>query len=1098
MAFVSNSTGRVQTVQNGVVRNLKAPERWLDLKAEVDTKLRKTEYELELGKGFLTADRFLNQRYLDNFSKGTVQELPQGINDKQIRIYEISKIVYDAKEQINDKLISIYSSLHSINSAVAMIIKSDGVKQKLYVATRSVENAPLAGNTLHDTLEGNFPGIAISDFFNADKKKQLIDSNFSAFENIKSLSSVSLIPSERDEDKDKFIQGIEKFISSMGDKQYTAILLAVPVGNNLLAKRKKGFEELYSHLSPHSKISLTYAHSETDSVNKSISESFTDSINRSVSNSNGTSSSTSNGDNWGDSSSSSFGGQGFSWSSGSSSGGFSSVTSGTSFTKSVTDGTSNAKTQQSGYGEALSVGTTDTMALNFENKSVEALMKKADKELERINFSEAYGMWDYCAYFYSDDVATTAQAASIYKSLVLGHESSIESAHINIWNIDNEDNDKGKINKILNNIKHLIHPVALVPAYAGYEQQYVTPTNMVNGKELPIVLGLPRKSIPGVAVVEMAEFGREVVYENLSRVDRFMDFGCIYHMGVDSRKQRVNMDIDLLASHCFITGSSGSGKSWATYQLLDKLLQHDVKMMVIEPAKGEYKQVFGGLNKIKIFTTDPNVYKMLKINPFEFPDNLHVLTHIEKLIQIFNASWALYAAMPAILKEAVVKAYVNCGWDVMNSVYIEGICDHKYPMFSDVLKILPRLIDESDYSDEAKGNYKGALVTRVRSMTTGITSLIFERSEGIKDSILFDSNVIVDLSDIGSDETIALVMGVLIMRLGEYRQSIRKKDCSRRDSKLQHVTVLEEAHNLLKRTNKDQNQEGANIVGKSVEMISNSIKEMRTYGEGFIIIDQSPMAVDTSAIENTSTKIIMNTPARDACEELSSALSLNDEQSKELSRFTTGVAAVFQKGWLTPVLMKVDVWNNKYDVEAQTANFDVIRKLRGDLLSKLYEQQKENYYSANELRKIINASSIDSDKKEDYRELITIFAKMLADNTTGLSDVQIGEVCLGIANCGGLLEVIEDKNLLSGAALEKRYGNNISDEEFNFIMNKVCDRCEAWILKFKNALHSYVTVENADIENWLLYSILAYFTYSGRNEDSKYYFLFDLVARKYY
>lgn len=81
------------------------------------------------------------------------------------------------------------------------------------------------------------------------------------------------------------------------------------------------------------------------------------------------------------------------------------------------------------------------------------------------------------------------------------------------------------------------------------------------------------------------------------------------------------------------------------------------------------------------------------------------------------------------------------------------------------------------------------------------------------------------------------------------------------DSALKHVTVLEEVHNLLKRTSKDQSQEGANIVGKSVEMISNYIKEMRTYGEGFIIVDQSPMAVDVSAIENTSTKIIMNTPA---------------------------------------------------------------------------------------------------------------------------------------------------------------------------------------------------------------------------------------------
>ena len=59
-------------------------------------------------------------------------------------------------------------------------------------------------------------------------------------------------------------------------------------------------------------------------------------------------------------------------------------------------------------------------------------------------------------------------------------------------------------------------------------------------------------------------------------------------------------------------------------------------------------------------------------------------------------------------------------------------------------------------------------------MTSGITGLIFERSEGIVDPYIFDSDVIIDLSDIGSEETIALLMGVLIMRLGEYRQSIRK------------------------------------------------------------------------------------------------------------------------------------------------------------------------------------------------------------------------------------------------------------------------------------------------------------------------------------
>ena len=86
----------------------------------------------------------------------------------------------------------------------------------------------------------------------------------------------------------------------------------------------------------------------------------------------------------------------------------------------------------------------------------------------------------------------------------------------------------------------------------------------------------------------------------------------------------------------------------------------------------------------------------------------------------------------------------------------------------------------------------------MRSLTTGLNGLIFN-SEEINNADLFDKNVIVDLSRVGSVETKSLIMGLLIMKLNEYRMSSGKSN-----SPLSHVTVLEEAHNLFKRTSTEQ------------------------------------------------------------------------------------------------------------------------------------------------------------------------------------------------------------------------------------------------------------------------------------------------------
>jgi hypothetical protein len=184
--------------------------------------------------------------------------------------------------------------------------------------------------------------------------------------------------------------------------------------------------------------------------------------------------------------------------------------------------------------------------------------------------------------------------------------------------------------------------------------------------------------------------------------------------------------------------------------------------MVVEPAKGEYKNVFGSRQDVRVLGTNNKKTELLKINPFSFPEDVHILEHIDRLIEIFNVCWSMYAAMPAVLKEAMEEAYLSCGWNLDTSENRFG--QAVFPTFSDLQNALQIVIDRSAYDDEVKSNYKGSLLTRVRSLTNGLNRKIFCADE-ISEEELFDGNVIIDLSRVGSMETKSLFMGILVIKL---------------------------------------------------------------------------------------------------------------------------------------------------------------------------------------------------------------------------------------------------------------------------------------------------------------------------------------------
>ena len=1030
------------------------------------------QYDSVLDKSLFYADAFVNKSYLINLNQYEVVEVENDRkSDDFIRLYRIQRIVYDVEENANDKLISVYSALYNINSSTIIVIRSLKGTLDFYIGIRSENNASTAEAILKKSLDGNFPGSVTEQVPKQEITEVLSSINErTRFGNKQNVASVSIVPSSRDEDKDRFVQGIEKFIDTMKGEDYTAIFIADPVEKSNLDLRKWGLLSMQTGLSPFASTQLSYGTNESTSVAKGMSKSLSTSINKSLTDTNSSFSSKSKSRNRGWS----FGLLGMGFNGGRSSG----VSSGNSWAHAVTEGTADTEGTTETDTTTETKGDTKTITVTSENRNVKYTIEKIDKHLERIKNCESFGMWDVACYFVSDNIQASVVAASSFKALMSGYESGIEDSYVNVWNASDEEHTS----KVLESLRYCLNPEFVVPENDDVfttEQQYVSACSMISGNEMPFVVGLPRKSVKGVTVLNIAEFGRNVLYSSGAPKGKKIRFGQVFHMGTDEGT-RVNLDLQSFRSHCFITGSTGSGKSNTTYRILDEMIENHIPFLVIEPAKGEYKRYYGSLPGINIFCTNPKYFTMLHINPFKFHLDIHVLEHLDRLIGIFSACWPLYAAMPAILKESFEKAYVRSGWDLNKSIYTPT-GRSKFPTFKDVLEILPEVIDSSDYSADSKGDYTGSLVTRIKSLTNGIIGQVMCNADDVDDSVLFDENTIVDLSRVSSLETKSLFMGILVMKLNEYRMC-----CSEENQPLRHITVLEEAHNILKRgSGVSSSPASADLQGKSVEMISSSIAEMRTYGEGFIIVDQSPTAVDVSAIKNTNTKVIMRLPDYDDCLISGRAIGLNDDQIHEVSRFPMGVAAVYQNNWVEAVLTKIDKSEEKYHSSDEIVTSDDMAQLRARLATLLIIQYETGILASDgvqldELREAVGYSEInESKKKEMYTKLASL---VMFFDSEQINRGNFARRLMILMECEGLFDVLPIVFVGNYTEIKDREikKEDISKKDKNAVID--------WYKALSEAISSYILIDDEDIKKKLLHYLIysKFVTETGEKKQNKY------------
>ena len=894
--------------------------------------------DTKLSKNFTVIEDIFFKKYALVLNKLEVEPLKKEVPLKDIRLFNITKMVYEKDESSLYKFATVLNSVYHNKNTLITIIKSDESKTEFYLGikteTPSTSSPATSIKILKNAFKGQFPGSTVENL-NDDEIEKFVDSI--SQQPTTSVSSVTCIPSNKNKnfiDNKKYIQGLEKLAQATQGEKYTGIIIADPLGFNNINKLKKYYEDIYTELSQY--LGITFNHSESKSITETIgtSKTKTSSTTKSTSKGEHESYSESEMDSY------SVGvGVGFkvsekipilnvSVNSFYSKGYGKTETHGKSFTKNEGESKSEGTTNSESKSDIM--GNSQGFQYNIQNKMVYNILEKIDKQIKRINEFEDIGMWSSATYFIGDSYSVKI-ASSIYKSIISGENSGVEISSINNWN----KNDVKNRDEIIKYIKNFKHP-KFKYNHLGVEV-IVDPCSFVSSNELAICMGIPRNSVRGFSVVEYSRFAKEIVkYDKYDKCDKYdesdesesnkeIKLGKVFDMGKCIDKSEVKLDLESLSMHTFVTGTTGSGKSNTIYKILENLDSENIKFMVIEPAKGEYKRIFGNDRNVKVFGTNPNVSELLKINPFKFPEGIHILEHIDRIVELFNVCWPMYAAMPVILKEALINTYIRCGWD-LNTSKNYNIDSVEFPTFKDLIEELNYVINSYEYSSEVKGNYIGSLTARIKSLTNGLNSQIFSNNE-IDNEVLFDSNVIIDLSRVGSQETKSLIMGVLIIRLSEYRMTTKNTS----DANLKHITVLEEAHNILK-SSTYSSTEGNNVLAKSVEMLSNSIAEMRTYGEGFIIVDQSPGSVDISAIRNTNTKIIMRLPEERDRKMAGKSLPLKDDEINEISRLPKGVALVYQNDWVDPVLCKIDKSKNKEKEYVYKNDIDISTKRKMNTL----------------------------------------------------------------------------------------------------------------------------------------------------------------------
>ncbi len=382
-----------------------------------------------------------------------------------------------------------------------------------------------------------------------------------------------------------------------------------------------------------------------------------------------------------------------------------------------------------------------------------------------------------------------------------------------------------------------------------------------------------------------------------------------------------------LNRHVFVCGATGSGKSQTVRALLEAATQAGIGWLVVEPAKAEYRlmaaRLAPGPEVVRIRPGESDAIAA-GLNPLEpAPDaagrRFPLQTHADLVKALFIASFRSEEPFPQVLSAALTRVYEDTGWDMALGETIAADPNPSYPSLTDLQRAAIRIVREIGYSQRITDDVLGFIKVRLSSLRLGTTGRFLEGGHQLDFDRLLRTNAVLEIEDVGDDSDKAFLMGTVLIRLAEHlRMEHKAKPAG--EVRLRHLTVIEEAHRLLRRPEAAGSGSAGGAAAHAVEMFAGLLAEIRAYGEGLIIAEQIPERLVQDVIKNTAVKITHRLPAADDRDAVGATMNMTGAQNRFLVTLPPGQAAVFADGMDYPVLARMpDGTGREAGAEAATA-----------------------------------------------------------------------------------------------------------------------------------------------------------------------------------